>query len=183
MSNIAAAFDTIRAMLPAGIQMRLGEEWMGELTQAPNIVWVPREDTFAPASESQRTPCDQRSRATISTGIEARILGAAASGTPGTNPDLTMTERLRDRLIVALRDSFGANIRLESGMWMPVSTNQQGMGYVLRFRLEFPVIPQDDDSNTTTTTFTDVSSTTPPPPAMEVKIALTTDELVVPPEE
>lgn len=174
MPSIADVVDSIGELLAAyatPIPVKLGEEYVNENGTPPNVVFVPGEDRFEPARSRNRDRLHP-SIATRSVALEARIWGAGLPAVeadpdadppveaydPGSYPDIRATELLVDRVLLALQTTCGGSMRLEGGNWLPASPSIFGRIYVLRCRVEIPVVPTEDEAESLVTTWTEVLS-------------------------
>lgn len=178
MPSVADTVDLVEALL-TGVSVKLGEEYVNENNFAPVAVFVPKGDMVGAPRMRDRAHSSQVSIATRSAGLECHIWGAAADPPVGSYPDVRATELLVDRVIIALNTIYGGNIIWEQSDWMGASAMIAGRGYILRFRVDIPVVPTEDDAENTTTTFTDVDSESEPviddedaPPAIRVVLEL-----------
>lgn len=184
MPSIADAVDLIEAALP-GVTVRLGEEYQQENNVPPRVVFIPRNDRYAPSRVRDRDRFHTASILTRGVGLEARIWGLADPDVvdPPSYPDLRATELLVDKVLLKLRAICEGSIEFEDGEWMPTSAMQSGRGYILRVRIGLPVVPTDADATVETTSWTEVlapEDIAEAGPAITTTVELNSDEVGVP---
>lgn len=177
MPSIADVVTYIAAAL-APIPVLLGQEFQQENETPPRVVFIPRDDRFSAPASIDRNRFHTPSVATCGVGLEARIWGDpnvfADQEEAPSYPELRSTELLRDKVIVAIRNVCEGSVSFEQGEWPDTSVMQLGRMYVLRLRIDTPIVPTDEDAETVTTTFTEVLAPEAPA-AIETTVELGED--------
>lgn len=160
MPSIADVVDLFETELAAigtagAVPVFLGEEFIQENNSPPQVVFVPAPDRFMPRRSRDRVK-GRESIATRSVGLTVRIWAEGSQQGSRSYADVRATELLLDKVCVALRSVLEGNVDFEGGEWMPTSPAQLGRIYLLRIRVDIPVVLTDDDAPEATTTYTKV---------------------------
>lgn len=185
MPFIATFVDAVAETLGAGVPVRLGEEFVQDTDAPPRVTFVPQTDTFGPPRRARSLGQALQPSASIATrnvGLEARVWGAAPEETDfEANPyaHLRATELLLDRVMLAIHAMGLGSVTFEGGEWAPTSVAQFGRLYLLRFRVELPVVPTAEDEAAAVSTFTEVLAAAAPP-AITTTVVLAADVTATP---
>jgi hypothetical protein len=144
---ITDALARVNAGRSPTLGLKVGERHLGANDAHTRIVWVPSDDSFAPAVQVGGNP---RAVATRVAGVEVHVWAAT----------MAEAEALVNDLVVAWHGATGRHYDLRGGEWKTAGElMNDGFGYLLRLTAHLPIVraaPVTVRPETTTST-TDIA--------------------------
>lgn len=123
------------------VDVLIGDDQIDKNGNAPRVVFVPGgsgDSRIEKPKQSAGFP--SRSILTIRENLVVHIWGAARTVNEVAWGEFQATEYLRDRVLVALRNSAYGAIDFQSGRWLPKETGRHGRVFIFSCSVDIPVL-------------------------------------------